>query len=145
MGRSPWDSYRALMEIRQRMNELFRQSVSQFERLPDVQPSWQTWKPAFDIVDSEEQLLIYGEIPGMKKEDLEISITGNELAIRGERKPSLAGQAATYHHAERLYGRFERIFQLPEAVEEEQVKTSFKKGVLEISLPKRKPRTIPIQ
>jgi HSP20 family protein len=96
----------------------------------------QTWAPATDIYETEDQIKINLDIPGMTKENLDIQLTGNNgLTIRGERKFEEIDKAK-YHRVERFYGNFTRSFVLPTNVEADKITASFKDGVLEVVLPK---------
>ncbi len=140
-----WDSYKVLMEIRKQMSELLEKSLRQFEGYSDIKSGMGKWNPPFDVLETEDEILVVGEIPGVLKEDLEVRLKGLELTIRGERRPSSEKQGVSYHQAERYYGPFERTFKLPEAIAEDRISTSLQKGLLEIKLNKQGARTIPIQ
>ncbi len=144
MGRNNYDPYKTLMDIRRRMNELVKHGLTQMETFGEVRTDI-NWDPAFDIVETDEAYLVYGELPGLKKKEIHIVLKGAELTVFGERRPESVESTATYHQAERYYGHFERSFRLSGEIEEEGVATSLNNGLLEIRLPKRKARTIPIQ
>ncbi|RJO64901.1 MAG: Hsp20/alpha crystallin family protein [Myxococcales bacterium] len=145
MTRKAWDSYRNLLEIRNRMADLFQESLNQFDYISADQHEDASWAPPFDVVETEEEICIYGEVSGLTKENLSVQLRGNELVITGERRPDMPGDATSYHLAERVYGTFQRIFRLTENISEHQVSTQLKDGLLEIHLAKHKPRLIPIE
>ncbi len=145
MTRSPWNSQKALLEIRQRMNDLVKQSLQQFEMCPEVSARNTQWTPPFDVLETDTAIIVSGELPGLCKDDIKVQLEGSELIIRGERRPEVVDKATTYHLSERYYGGFVRSFRLPDQIEDSKISTSFKDGLLEIMLPKRKPRHIPIQ
>ena len=96
----------------------------------------QTWTPTSDIYETEDQVKIYLDLPGMNRENLDIQLTGNNtLTIRGERKFEEV-EKAKYHRVERFYGNFTRSFVLPQNVEADKISATFKDGVLELVLPK---------
>lgn len=104
--------------------------------------------PALNIWSSEEGQVITAEIPGVEPEDIDISVTGEILTLRGSRKPEEIGEDVRYHRQERGYGRFQRSIQLPFPVEPDQVEATFKSGVLTITLPRAeedKPRKITVK
>ena len=145
MSGNSWDSYKVLMDIKKRMNELVQQSLAQIDRVSDFRSGSTVWKPPFDVLETEEEYIIYGELPGVDKKDLNISLIGSELTVRGERRPDVADKPLSYHQAERVYGSFERTFNLPDQIAEDRITTSLKDGMLEVSIKKQSPRTIPIQ
>ncbi len=103
--------------------------------------------PAVNVWEEGEQLFAEAELPGTKKEDLEISVTGNELTIRGRRGSSVA-EGTSFHRQERGVGEFSRSLRLPYDVDAEQVEATLRDGVLLLKLPKAasaKPRKIQVQ
>jgi HSP20 family protein len=106
------------------------------------------WAPAVDIYETDEKLVIKVELPGLKKEDIDIEVRDNTLTLKGERKFEKEIKRENYHRVERAYGSFQRSFTLPSTVKQEAIEASFKEGILEISLPKAeeaKPKQIKIQ
>lgn len=102
-----------------------------FPRLDDVSPS-------VDIFEEKGDMVIKAEMPGIKKEDVNVSITDSMVTISGQKKQEEKVEKKDYHRVERSYGSFCRRFQLPENVNSDKVKASFKDGVLEVRLPKTK-------
>lgn len=92
--------------------------------------------PSIDISESEEQFLITAELPGMEKDDITINLENGRLSISGERKFQNEEQGKTYHRVETQYGSFNRSFQLPDSVDENSIKASYKNGLLDISIDK---------
>jgi HSP20 family protein len=107
-----------------------------FEDQPFNATSAQSWVPASDISETDDQLKIHLDLPGLNRENLDIQLTGNNtLTVRGERKFEEVDKTK-YHRVERFYGAFTRSFVLPSNVESDKISASFKDGVLEIVLPK---------
>ncbi len=105
------------------------------------------WSPAVDISETENALMMTAEIPGMKKEDISISINNNVLVLKGEKKKEKESKDENYHRIERSYGSFTRSFSLPTTVDANKVKASYKDGVLIVELSKKeeaKPKEISI-
>lgn len=102
-----------------------------FPQLDDISPS-------VDIFEEKGDMVIKAEIPGMKKEDVNVSITENTVTISGEKRQEEKVEKKNYHRVERSYGSFCRRFQLPENINSDKIKASFKDGVLEVRLPKTK-------
>lgn len=104
--------------------------------------------PSFDIKETPEAYLFRADLPGIRREDLDIDLTGNRLAIKGRRAADVRAEGETYHLAERAHGAFARTFTLPEEVLASEVHAELKDGVLNLSIPKRpeaKPQKIKIQ
>lgn len=145
MTKGPWDSYKKLVEIRQRMNELVESSLRQLDNSAHAGGDLSSWSPPFDLVESDDALTLYGELPGISKNQIEVQLAGFDLLVKGERQPDSVAQSGAYHLSERYHGLFARSFKLPVEIDEGGIQTSLVNGVLEIRLPKRKPRQIPIQ
>ena len=109
------------------------------------------WRPAFDVKETEKEIILQGDLPGINKEDLKIELHDGRLTISGERKYEKKEESEKEHRMERVHGSFVRSFAVPQELKEDQVKATFDKGVLEITFPKpqleepTKPRTITIQ
>jgi HSP20 family protein len=108
------------------------------------------WCPVVDVHESNDEIMLQAELPGLSSDDVELNIENGVLTISGEKKQEREeGEEGTeYHLVERRYGRFERRFSLPRSVDPEKVKAEFKDGVLAIRLPKveaAKPRRIAIK
>lgn len=94
--------------------------------------------PSVDIYEEGGDLVLKAELPGIKKEDLNVTITENRITIAGEKKQEEKAEKKDYHWVERSYGSFTRNFRLPDNVKGDAAKASFKEGVLEIRVPKTK-------
>jgi HSP20 family protein len=92
--------------------------------------------PTVDIFDEGDNLVVKAELPGIKKEDIDISITDHTVKITGEKKREEKVEKKDYYWEERSYGSFTRSFQVPAEVQTDKVKANFKDGVLEIRMPK---------
>ena len=94
-----------------------------------------SWRPAFDIIETEDAFVLRGDVPGIPQEDIEVRIEDDVLTVRGERKRPDTAEGLL--RGERRLGRFEREFRLGEAIDADGVKASYASGVLELTLPKR--------
>lgn len=106
------------------------------------------WSPALDISETDDAVLVHVELPGVDAKDLEISVAGDVLTIRGEKKDEKERTGHNYHRVERRYGAFTRTLTLPAAVDADQVTARTHAGVLEIRLPKKedaRPRRVEIK
>ena len=144
-----WEPFRELLTAQDRFNQLFNQAFGQAlgsEGQEDL--SNRVWAPAVDIYESEQNLVVKTELPGIDPKDVEVRIENQTLFIRGERKFERDVKEQSYHRVERSYGSFARSFTLPNTVNPENVKAEYKDGVLTLTLAKReeaKPKTIKIQ
>jgi HSP20 family protein len=106
------------------------------------------WVPAVDVYETKDDIVLSFDLPGMTEKDVSLSITGDLLTVKGERRFERNGAGQdNYHRVERIYGRFERTVQLPTGVQADKVKAAYRDGVLEVKLPKAeevKPREIKI-
>ena len=103
--------------------------------------------PSFDVKEDKDGYVFRADLPGVKEEDLEISLTGNRLTISGKREQEKREQGETYYASERSYGSFSRAFTLPDGTDAENVKAELKNGVLQVTVPKKpevQPRKITI-
>ena len=94
------------------------------------------WLPSVDISETQNDFVVKAELPGMDAEDVNVSISGDILTIKGEKNKEEEEKDEHYHYMERYYGSFQRSFQLPSGVQGDNVEASFEKGVLKVTLPK---------
>jgi len=138
-----WDPFRDLVTLRDKMNRLFEGAVRGEEK--DLITS--SWAPAVDIYETENELVLAAEVPGVEEKDVEISVEDNTLSIRGERKFQKETKEENYHRIERSYGSFYRSFTLPSYVDQERIHAEHESGVLKVHMPKKpevKPRKVKI-
>jgi HSP20 family protein len=105
------------------------------------------WSPAVDILETENEIRVKAEVPGVAREDIELNIENNVLTLKGERKFERESKEENYHRIERSYGTFSRSFSIPSSVDATGIKADYKEGVLTITLPKTqkaKPKQISI-
>ena len=132
-----------LNSIQQEMNNLFDEFFG--ERHAELAEG--NWMPVVDVSESDTDLVVRAELPGMTENDIELHLQDNVLTLKGEKKQEVKEDKENFHRVERSYGRFSRSFTLPCAVKSNEVQASFKEGILEISLPKSeeaKPKKIEI-
>lgn len=107
-----------------------------------------SWVPAVDVFEETDNIRITAEIPGVQAEDIDISLEGNLLTIRGTKQQEAEEKTERVHRYERIYGAFERSFTLPASVEPKDIKAGYDNGVLTVTLPKSeraKPRQIEVE
>jgi len=123
-----------IVRLRDRMNRLFGDfsgGIEQPEPLDEVQ-----WVPLLDVLEDKNDIIVRVDIPGMTPDEIDLSISGDVLHIRGERKREVAREDENYHTIERGYGRFDRRVALPASVNVDNIRASYKNGVLTVRLPK---------
>lgn len=107
-----------------------------------------SWVPPVDVLEEKEQIRIVVELPGLKPEDVNISLEGNALTISGTKVQQAEERTERVHRYERAYGSFERSFTLPSSVDAQNIKATYEHGVLTVTLPKTekaKPRQIQVE
>jgi len=136
--------------FRQRFDRLLEQPFANFFETMrgGEEVSNRGWLPAVDVRETDDGLTLFVELPGIKSEDVDITVEDRTLTVRGERKFEQDVERENYHRIERAYGTFTRTFTLPANVRADEVKASFADGVLTIDLPKAeesKPRKVAIK
>ncbi|HEY5042809.1 MAG TPA: Hsp20/alpha crystallin family protein [Verrucomicrobiae bacterium] len=107
----------------------------------------QAWTPALDVHEDKDQFTVSLELPGLKREDINVHLEGGALVISGERKEETVNEETEVHRRERFYGKFSRALTLPVAVAADQVKAAYKDGILTVTVPKAeeaKPKQIDV-
>ncbi len=127
-----WDPFRT-------MRELLRWDP--FREMAPIAASWPSYEragfaPTFDVTENKDAYVFKADVPGVKQEDLEISITGNRLMVSGKRDYEKETKEETAYTYERQYGSFSRVFTLPEGADFEHAKSSLEGGVLTLVIPK---------
>ena len=132
----PWDEFRGLERS---LDDMMRHPLVSLRR-PLVW--WRAptadlgWMPALELYEKEDKYVVRAEVPGMKKEDIDVSVLGDTLTIKGERKAASEVKDEEYHRCEMCYGKFSRAVTLPSAVQAAKVEATYEEGVLDITLPK---------
>ena len=123
--------------MRNRLISLFNRPLPLLEELPKAEElRLATWTPRVDIVEDDKEYLINVELPGVKKDEIKVSVKDRVLSISGERKSEKEEKGKKYHRTERTYGAFVRSFTLPEAASGEKLKANFEDGILKVQIPK---------
>jgi HSP20 family protein len=138
-----WDPFRGMGEMQNEINRLFEN----FGGRPAMAGGERTWLPTVDVHETKDDIVLSFDIPGVSEKDVQLTITGDLLTLKGERRFDRESNENTYHRVERLYGKFERSVQLPMTVQTDKVKATYRDGVLEVKLAKAdevKPRQIKI-
>lgn len=139
-----WPGFGRLTNLRDEIDRLFEQPLAELARTSNLLSGW---TPAVDLYEDKDNVFVKAELPGMKKEDIEVSFHNGTLSVSGERKSEDKYQDAEVYRAERYFGRFQRTVTLPTAVAADKVKAQYKDGILTITLPKTeeaKPKQIDV-
>ena len=142
MSVTRWDPFQDLLSIQDEMNQLFGRVFGQ--QAGPGQAGQRAWAPALDIAERPDAYLVTVEVPGVKPEDLDITLEGGVLTVQGERRFQDESTDQQWHRVERRYGAFRRSITLPSQVQADKVEASFDNGLLhvlvlkaEAAMPKR--------
>ena len=141
-----WRPFREVSRLRNEMDRLWDDYFGPGRRA--LQPMEEAWLPAVDVSETGDKITVKAEIPGMEAKDIEISMVGDTLTIKGEKKVEREEKEENYHMVERSYGSFSRAMKLPAVVDPDKVEATYKNGVLTVVLPKKeevKPKAIEIK
>ena len=138
-----WNPARDFNRMERELRRMFRD----FEQGSEEPSSVAVWTPPVDIYETDNEVVVRADLPGIDQRDLDIRLENNVLTLKGERKMEQEVKEDNYHRIESAYGTFVRSFTLPAIVEEDKIKAEYKNGVLKIVLPKKeqaKPRQIKV-
>lgn len=130
-----WDPFRDLMTLRGKMNSIFEDASASRGEEKDLVAS--SWTPSVDIFETEDEVVLTAELPGIKDENIDIKVEDNTLTLKGERKFEKDINEDSYHRIERAYGSFYRSFSLPHYIKQDKIKAENDFGVLKIKMPKK--------
>jgi len=141
-----WSPFREIEEMERRINDIFGRPLPPaiWRRTPVEEMGW---APAIEMFEKDDKFMVKAELPGMKEEDIDVSVVGDTLTIKGERKAESEVKEEDYYCCERSYGSFTRSITLPSSVDAKNIEASYENGVLEVSLPKAaevKPKKITV-
>jgi HSP20 family protein len=129
-----WEPLRSGADIQTEVNRLFDNVFGRPSGA--AAQGGRAWAPAVDMYETKDDLMLTVELPGVREKDVTVSITGDLLVIKGERRFEQELKEQGYLHVERTYGKFERLIQLPMPVQADKIKATYRDGVLQIQLPK---------
>ena len=139
-----WSPVEQLSTLREEINRLFDSPFGELTRRMEL---FNGWAPALDLYEEKDNLIVTAELPGMKREEINISVHDGTLTISGERKYAEQNQNTEPYRSERFFGRFHRTLSLPKPVQSDKAKASYRDGVLTVTLPKTeeaKPKQIEV-
>jgi HSP20 family protein len=130
-----YDPFRDLRTLQEEVNRLFSTNLTRGFAEEGIGRG--AWNPSVDIYENKDQIVLEAELPGMKRDDFELTIENNVITLRGERQFEKKEEADNYHRVERSYGSFTRSFTLPQTVSADGATAEYRNGVLRVTLPKR--------
>ncbi|MEJ5366001.1 MAG: Hsp20/alpha crystallin family protein [Desulfosoma sp.] len=130
------DLFRPFEEMEREMDRLRREMDRLFTGFRGFRPLRVGVFPPLNVSEDKDNLYVRAELPGINPGDIEISVEGDTLTLRGERKSAEVGENVSYHRREREFGRFRRSLTLPTRINTDKVEAVFKNGILRITLPK---------
>ncbi len=130
-----YDPFRDLRSLQDEVNRLFSTNLSRTFGEEGIARG--AWNPNVDIYENKDHIVLEAELPGMKREDFDLSIENNVITLRGDRHFEKKDEGDNYHRVERSYGSFSRSFTLPQTVQPESVAAEYRNGVLRVTIPKR--------
>ena len=139
-----WPRFGRLTDLRDEIDRLFDGTLAEFAQGSNLLSGW---TPAFDVYEDKDNFTVVAELPGMKKENIEVSLHDGSLSVSGERKSESKRDDTEVYRTERFFGRFQRTISLPTAVAADKIKAQYKDGILTVTLPKTeeaKPKQIDV-
>ena len=139
-----WSPVEQLSTLREEINRLFDSPFGELTRHMEL---FNGWTPALDVYEDKDNLIVKAELPGMKREEIDISFHDGTLTITGERKYEEKNEDAETYRAERFFGKFHRTLALPKPVQSDKATATYKDGILTVTLPKTeeaKPKQIQV-
>lgn len=146
-----WDPFRDLSALRDDINRFWSGTLMRWPETRWGAPgAWATWQPPVDIYETDDDVVMTVELPGLTRDEVEVTVDRNSVTISGESKVEEDITEDRFHRRERRYGRFTRRFSLPTEVESTRAGANFTNGVLRVTMPKteesrRRPVKVPVQ
>jgi len=128
-----WPTFGRLTDLREEIDRLFEAPLAELTRTSQLLSGW---TPALDVYEDKDNVYVRAELPGMKREEIELSLHNGSLSLSGERKSEGKYKDAEVYRSERFFGRFQRTVTLPTPVAAEKVKAQYQDGILTVTLPK---------
>lgn len=142
-----WEPFREISRLRREMDRLWEEFFGPSRRA--FEPLFaETWTPAIDVSETADKVTVKAEVPGIEPKDIEISMVGDTLTIKGEKKAEREEKGESYHLVERSYGSFSRSIRMPAPVDPDKIEATYKNGILTITCPKKeevKPKAIEVK
>ncbi len=135
MSINRYDPFRDLRTLQEEVNRLFSTNLTRGFGEEGIGRG--AWNPSVDIYENKDQIVLEAELPGMNREDFDLTVENNVITLRGQRQFEKKDDTDNYHRVERSYGSFTRSFTLPQTVSTEGATAEYRNGVLRVTLPKR--------
>jgi HSP20 family protein len=136
MAITRWDPFRDLSLLQERMNRVFEDAAVRGWK--NDEPSTTTsWSPAVDIYETDSEIMVQAELPGVDRKDIALQLENNVLTLKGDRRFEKETNQDNYHRIERSYGGFSRAFTIPTIVDEDKIRADYRDGILRVALPKK--------
>ncbi|GAB1543231.1 Hsp20/alpha crystallin family protein [Scytonema sp. NUACC21] len=126
-----WQPFKELETLRRQMDQVFDELTAQTS-----DTSATTWGPAVELIDAGDNLIFKAQLPGVSTRDLDVQVTRDAVSLSGERQRQHGSNDVNYLHSEFRYGKFQRIVNLPVAVQNDKVQADYRDGILTLTLPK---------
>lgn len=130
-----YDPFRDLRTLQEEVNRLFSTNLTRGFGEEGIGRG--AWNPSVDIYENKDHIVLEAELPGMNRDEFELSVENNVITLRGERQFEKRDESDNYHRVERSYGSFTRSFTLPQTVSADGATAEYRNGVLRVTLPKR--------
>ena len=141
-----WNPAKEMLGLRSQMDRMLSDFFGPSRRGDNGTSLWD-WSPTVDVYDQDDRIVIKAELPGMEKKDISVDLNDRVLTLKGERSADNEVKEDKFYRRERFYGKFERSFTLPAAVEADKINADYKDGILKIEVPKpesQKPKQISV-
>ena len=129
-----WTPWREMTPVQDRFNRFFDESFNR--TWPENHMEMANWNPVVDIYDQDDRIVMLAELPGVDRKNISVELKDNVLTLKGERSHDNTVKEDRYYRQERLFGKFQRAFNLPAGLDPDKVKADYKDGVLKIEIPK---------
>jgi HSP20 family protein len=136
MAITRWDPFRDLSILQERMNRVFEDAAVRGWK-SDEPSATTSWSPAVDIYETDSEIMVQAELPGVDRKDIALQLENNVLTLKGDRRFEKETNQDNYHRIERSYGGFSRAFTIPTIVDEDKIRADYRDGILKIALPKK--------
>ncbi|HXN06964.1 MAG TPA: Hsp20/alpha crystallin family protein [Nitrospiria bacterium] len=147
MPLTKWSPLKEINTLQERMSKLLEDPLFKFPFDFAKPVEGVDWVPAVDIFEKDDAFILKAELPGMEMKDIDITVEGGTLQVKGHRQLEHEEKREDYHRVERVYGQFNRYFSLPDSVNAEKIEAAYDKGVLTVTMGKKeevKPKKIKV-
>jgi HSP20 family protein len=126
-----WQPFRELETLRRQMDQVFDELTAQTSDTSNA-----NWAPAIELIDAGDSLIFKAQLPGVATKDIDLQVTRDAISLTGERQRQNPTNESSFLHSEFRYGKFQRVINLPVAVQNDKVQADYRDGILTLTLPK---------